>query len=73
MIAQSIVRERRGAVEILRINRQHAANALAEADLEQLAGVLRSCIVDPEVRAIIAHRQRRKVFLCRRRYRRARR
>ena len=62
MSASSIVRERRGAVEILRIDRQHVANALAEADLEQLAGELRSCLANPEVHAMVLTGSGEKFF-----------
>ncbi|MFI5021005.1 MAG: enoyl-CoA hydratase/isomerase family protein [Alphaproteobacteria bacterium] len=62
MSTASIVQERNGAVAILRIDRQHAANALAEPDLEQLASGLSGYLADPEVRGIILTGSGEKFF-----------
>lgn len=63
MSADSVLRERRGRIELVTINRPKALNAIDASVLDGLEGVVADLAVDPEVRAVVLTGAGEKAFV----------
>jgi enoyl-CoA hydratase len=61
--ADSVLRERRGRIELVTINRPKALNAIDASVLDGLEGVVADLAVDPEVRAVVLTGAGEKAFV----------